>query len=295
MKRILIIGKNSYIGTSLEQWLKNFPKKYEIKSISLRDDSWEEEDFSVYDAVYHVSGIAHIKETEKIKDLYYRVNRDLTYEVAKKSKKEGVKQFIFLSTMSVYGLESGVINEDTPLRPKSDYGKSKLQAEELIKPLGDDDFKITIIRPPMVYGKGCKGNYPRLAKLAKMTPIFPYIDNKRSMIYIDSLSEFVRLLIDDSVSGLFLPQNKEYVNISEMVKLIAESHGKNLRLTKLFNWAIAIGLVLSETFRKVFGSLIYDKEMQGGPGILINKSDYLDYETFSFEESIRVTEYKEKF
>ncbi|MGB4351276.1 MAG: NAD-dependent epimerase/dehydratase family protein, partial [Tissierellaceae bacterium] len=218
MKSILITGKNSYIGSRFEEWLAKYPDKYKVDAISLRDESWKEKDFSEYDVIYHVAGIAHRKETKENRELYYAVNRDLAYEVAKKSKQDGIKQFIFLSTMSVYGLESGVIDEYTPLKPKSNYGKSKLQAEELIKPLEDDSFKIAILRPPMVYGKGCKGNYPRLAKLAKITPIFPDIDNKRSMIYIDNLSEFVRLLIDDYSSGLFLPQNSEYVKTSEMVR-----------------------------------------------------------------------------
>lgn len=166
MKSILITGKNSYIGSRFEEWLAKYPDKYKVDAISLRDESWKEKDFSEYDVVYHVAGIAHRKETKENRELYYAVNRDLAYEVAKKSKQDGIKQFIFLSTMSVYGLESGVIDEHTPLKPKSNYGKFKLQAEELIKPLEDDSFKIAILRPPMVYGKGCKGNYPRLVFLA---------------------------------------------------------------------------------------------------------------------------------
>ena len=279
MKRILITGKNSYIGSRFEEWLAKYPDKYEVDAISLRDESWKEKDFSEYDVVYHVAGIAHRKETKENRELYYAVNRDLAYEVAKKSKQDGIKQFIFLSTMSVYGLESGVIDEYTPLKPKSNYGKSKLQAEELIKPLEDDSFKIAILRPPMVYGKGCKGNYPRLANLAKITPIFPDIENKRSMIYIDNLSEFVRLLIDNSFGGLFLPQNKEYVKTSEMVKLIAEAHGKEIIMIKLFNPLLRILNV--SIVNKVFGDLTYNKDL----------SEYEDdYKVYDFKESVFITE-----
>lgn len=279
MKSILITGKNSYIGSRFEEWLAKYPDKYKVDAISLRDESWKEKDFSEYDVVYHVAGIAHRKETKENRELYYAVNRDLAYEVAKKSKQDGIKQFIFLSTMSVYGLESGVIDEYTPLKPKSNYGKSKLQAEELIKPLEDDSFKIAILRPPMVYGKGCKGNYPRLAKLAKITPIFPDIDNKRSMIYIDNLSEFVRLLIDNSSNGLFLPQNKEYVKTSEMVKLIAEAHGKEIIMIKLFNPLLRILNV--SIVNKVFGDLTYNKDL----------SEYEDdYKVYDFRESVFITE-----
>jgi UDP-glucose 4-epimerase len=259
MKKILITGKDSYIGTSFEKWVMKEPDNYRVDTVDMRDEKWNNKDFSEYDVVFHVAGIAHIKETKENKDLYYRINRDLAYETAKKAKSDGVKQFVFLSSMSVYGLKIGVINKDTPLNPKSNYGKSKLQAEELINSLMDDSFKAAILRPPMAYGKGCKGNYPRLASLAVKIPIFPDIDNKRSMIYIDNLCEFVKLLIDDCRGGLFFPQNKEYVNTSEMVKLIAESHGIKIKMTKLFNPLLR--LMKIHIVNKVFGDLVYNKNM----------------------------------
>jgi nucleoside-diphosphate-sugar epimerase len=259
MEKILITGSNSYIGTSLKKWLGSYPDKYFVDTISLRNDLWKEKDFSKYDVVLHVAGIAHIKETKDNANLYFRVNRDLAFETAKKAKSDGVKQFIFFSSMSVYGIERGVIDKNSPLNPKSSYGKSKLQAEELIKPLGDDGFKIAILRPPMIYGKDCKGNYPRLASVALKVPIFPDIENRRSMIYIDNLCELVRLLIDDHSSGVFTPQNKEYVRSSEMVKMIAETHGKKIKMTKLFNPLIR--LLKINVVNKVFGDLIYEKSV----------------------------------
>jgi len=282
MKKILITGANSYIGTNFEKWLSNYPDEYEVDTISLRDELWKEKDFLIYDVVYHVAGIAHRKETDENRDLYFEINRDLAYEVAKKSKQDGVKQFIFLSTMSVYGLETGIITRDTPHNPNNAYGKSKLEAEELIKKLEDESFKIAIIRPPMVYGKGCKGNYPRLARLAIKTPIFPDVDNKRSMIYIDNLSEFIRLLIDNYSSGLFLPQNNEYVNTSEMVKLIAEVNGKKIIMTKIFNPLLK--LLNVSTINKVFGDLVYEKDL----------SEYEnDYKIYEFKKSVFITENEE--
>lgn len=279
MKKILITGKNSYVGKSLEKWLTNYHDRYSIGSISLRDDSWKEIDFSNYDVVFHVAGIAHIKETKENADLYYKVNRDLAYEVAQKAKIEGVQKFIFLSSMSVFGIDSGIINKDTPLKPKGNYGKSKLQAEELLTSLEDDVFKVAILRPPMIYGKGCKGNYSRLANLAVKTPIFPNIHNKRSMIYIDNLCEFVRLLIDNSKSGLFHPQNIEYVCTSDMVEMIAKFHGTNIIMTKLFN--AFLRLIRINTVKKVFGDLVYDKQID----------DYKNrYTVYDFETSIRLTE-----
>ncbi|MBG9814571.1 NAD-dependent epimerase [Bacillus endophyticus] len=279
MKRILITGTSSYIGKNLEKWLQNYSDKYEIDCISLRETSWIDKDFSIYDVVIHTVGIAHRKETSENATLYYKVNRDLAFEVAKKAKVEGVKQFIFLSSMSVYGITNGVITKNSPTKPNTHYGKSKLEAEELLKSLQNENFKVSIIRPPMVYGKGCKGNYPKLAKLATKTPMFPSVKNKRSMIFIDNLCEFIKLLIDDCNSGLFFPQNEEYVNTSDMVKLIGEFNGKNVRLIMSFN-----SLYILRKFNmlnKVFGNLVYDKQM----------SEYKkNYQVYDFYKSIAKTE-----
>jgi len=279
MKKILITGKNSYIGTSLEDWLMREPDKYKVDTVDMKDGSWKDDDFSSYDVVFHVAGIAHIKETRDNQDLYYKVNRDLAYETAQKAKQDGVEQFIFLSSMSVYGIENGVIDKSTLLKPNSAYGKSKVEAEELINKLEDDSFIVSTLRPPMVYGKVCRGNYPRLVGLALKTPLFPKVDNKRSMIYIDNLTEFVKQLIDNRSGGLFFPQNTEYVNTGEMVRLIAEVHGKKIVMTKLFNPLLR--LLNVSTVNKVFGDLVYDMSM----------SEYEnDYRVCGFRDSIIKTE-----
>lgn len=119
MKKILITGKNSYIGESVENWLLKEPDKYKVDTVDMKDGSWKEKDFSEYDVVFHVAGIAHIKETSDNQELYYKVNRDLAYETAQKAKQGGIKQFVFLSSMSVYGVETGVINKNTPVCPNN--------------------------------------------------------------------------------------------------------------------------------------------------------------------------------
>ena len=258
------------------------PDKYKVDTVDMKDRSWKEKDFSSYDVVFHVAGIAHIKETSDNQNLYYKVNRDLAYETAQKAKQDGVEQFIFLSSMSVYGIEQGVIDKNTPLTPNSAYGKSKIEAEKLINKLQDDSFTVATLRPPMVYGNGCRGNYPRLVGLALKTPIFPKVDNKRSMIYIDNLSEFVKRLIDNRSGGLFFPQNADYVNTSEMVRIIAEVHGKRVVMTKLFNPLLR--LLNVSTVNKVFGDLVYDMSM----------SNYVsDYRVCGFRESVKKTEQRD--
>ena len=168
-----------------------------------------------------------------MKELYYKVNRDLAIEIAKKAKREGVKQFIFMSSIIVYGSsgrigERKIIDKDTKPSPVDFYGDSKLQAEKGLRALESDIFKVVILRPPMIYGKGSKGNYPKLSKAARVLPIFPDIDNERSMLHIDNLCEFIKLMIDNEESGVFFPQNKEYVKTSEMVKLIADVQGRKV-------------------------------------------------------------------
>lgn len=280
MKKILITGKDSYIGNSFKKWLRQWPDKYQVDEVDTKNDIWKEADFSSYDSILHVAGIAHRKETKENEQLYFKINRDLSVEVAKKAKREGVNHFIFLSTMSVYGLTTGIIDENTPLLPKTTYGKSKMEAEQGIRKLQNRNFKVAIVRPPMVYGQNSKGNYSKLSKLAKITPIFPDIENKRSMIYIDNLSEFIKDLVDNKKNRIYHPQNRDYVNTSRMVKEISEVHHKKIRLTKMFN---PVFKLLSDTglIKKVFGSLIYHKTI----------IDYIKFnqETI-FEKTIKLTE-----
>lgn len=278
-KKILITGKNSYVGNKLIEWLEKESGKYEVVKETVRDDKWKGIGFSKFDVVVHVAGIAHIKETEENKSLYYKINRDLAYEVAKKAKADGVKQFIFLSSMSVYGLDKGIIDKATPLNPTTAYGKSKVEAEKLINEIRDDSFSVAILRPPMIYGKACKGNYSKLAKLALKTPLFPKVDNKRSMIYVDNLSEFIKQLIDTQKQGLYFPQNTEYINTSDMVKLITEIHGKKLLMPKLFN-PLLKSLNLS-IINKLFGNLVIDKKLS---------HNLKDYNISNFEETILLSE-----
>ena len=283
MKKILITGKDSYIGTSLEKWLSQWPDKYTVDTVDMTSASWKEKDFSKYDVVFHVAGIAHVSSDPKLKNLYYKVNRDLTIATARKAKNEGVQQFIFMSSIIVYGdsPSNGVIDRNTVPKPSNFYGDSKLQAEEGIKPLENESFKIVILRPPMIYGKGSKGNYPRLAKLARKVPVFPDIDNQRSMLHIDNLCEFIKLMIDNKESGLFFPQNKEYVKTSEMVRLIADVHGKKIRLMKVFNPFIKLMYRIG-TVNKVFGNMVYDKSM--------SEYDKGNYQLKDLRESILRTE-----
>lgn len=269
MKRILITGANSYVGTSFERWMKQWYDTYIIDTIDMIDHTWKTRDFSMYDVVFHVAGIAHVdikNVSDETKELYYKVNRDLTIDTALKAKNDGVKQFIFMSSIIVYGDSNSigkerVITKDTIPSPSNFYGDSKLQAERGILPLQSNDFKVIAIRPPMIYGKNSKGNYQKLVKYAKRFPVFPDVYNQRSMLYIDNLCEFVRLLINNEERGIFCPQNSEYVKTSEMVKYISEANEKKIILTKLFNPFLFIASKNINIINKVFGNLVYDQHM----------------------------------
>lgn len=256
MKRILITGAGSYIGGSLLHYLQQWPDDYHVKAVTMQDRAWKNEDFSQYDVVFHAAGIAHRKETADNAHLYYEVNRDLAIAVAEKAKKQGVRQFVFLSSISIYGLDTGIITPETIPAPVTHYGRSKLEAEELLKKLADSSFKLTIIRPPMVYGRNCKGNFQKLVRLVENCPIFPKCDNQRSMLFIDNLCEFARGCIDNNLAGIFCPQNKEYVSTDELIDLIAKEKDKKVIISELLGLIIKPFTYRIRPLRKAFGSLI---------------------------------------
>ena len=291
--RVLIAGQNSYIGTSFENWIQENCPEISVDTVDMRGDGWKQESFAGYDAVFHVAGLAHAdvgKVTEEQKQFYYKINTELTVECAKKAKADGVKQFLFMSSMIVYGESGGIgtskmITKETALAPANFYGDSKVKAEEGLRELEEENFKIVILRPPMIYGKGSKGNYPLLAKMAKKLPFFPKEGNERSMLYIGNLCKFVSLMILNEENGIFYPQNTEYVCTSDMVQIIAEEVGKKIHLTAVFHpFLLLLGKLGGKPgglVNKAFGNMTYEKSM----------SEYKEeYRIYDFEESVRLTE-----
>ena len=292
MKRVLITGANSFIGTSFENYLnEKYAEEYQVDTVDMIDGSWRQKSFSDYDAIFHVAGIAHSdsgKISAEKEKLYRSVNTDLTIETAKKAKADGAKQFIFMSSAIVYG-NSGrigkkkIITRETPTNPANCYGDSKVQAELGILPLQDESFKVCVLRPPMIYGKGCKGNFSRLERIADKFKFFPYVKNERSMLYVGNLTEFVRLMIDNEEQGVFWPQNAEYSNTSELVKMIGAAKGKKIHLVKGFGWLFRIMGLFIKLANKVFGNLVYDKDL----------SQYkIEYRKLGIKESIEAMERK---
>ncbi len=294
MKKVLITGANSYIGTSFKMYVsKNHADQLSVDTIDMIDGSWRKADFSNYDIVYHVAGIAHAdvgNVTDEVKQKYYRINTNLAIEACKKAKNESVKQFVFMSSAIIYGDSApyGVtkrITKDTEPKPANFYGDSKWQADKGVRELEDVNFTVTVLRTPMIYGKGSKGNYPALAKMAKKLPIFPDVQNERSMLYIENLCEFLSQVMIRGCGGIFWPQNAEYSRTSEIVKLIAEASGHKIVVSKAFNWTVGLASHVPGKIcglaNKAFGNLSYDQSL----------SNYdFKYKIVALKESIERTE-----
>lgn len=294
MKKVLITGANSYIGVSFEKYVKeHYSSELSIDTVDMIDGSWRQKDFSPYDIVYHVAGIAHAdvgNVSDEVKAKYYAINTDLAIETAKKAKAEGVKQFVFMSSAIVYGDSAGYgkqkrITKDTEPSPANFYGDSKWQADKGVRELESEFFTVTVLRPPMIYGKGSKGNYPTLASMAKKLLIFPDVQNERSMLYIENLCEFLAQVIIRGEGGIFWPQNAEYTRTSEMVRMIAEVSGHKIGVSKAWNWLVSLASHIpgkpAGLANKAFGNLSYDQSM--------SEYDFM-YRAVGLRESIERTE-----
>lgn len=285
-KKVLITGAGSYIGESFETYAReHYADNFEIDTLDMMDKGWREKDFHGYDIVYHVAGIAHAdvgNVSEETKQKYYAVNTDLAIETAEKAKEAGVKLFVFMSSMIVYGESAPygkqkMITAETKPQPANFYGDSKWQADKGVRALADVDFKVAVLRPPMIYGKGSKGNYPTLAKMAKKLPVFPDVENQRSMLYIENLCEFLcQIFFVDAEAyseqgNLFFPQNAEYTKTSEMVRLIAETAGHRIVMSRVLAPMVFLaGKMPGKVKRlvdKAFGSNCYAQSLSYYDGI----------------------------
>lgn len=261
-KKVLIVGRGSYIGESFK---KRCLSDYDISSV----DSFHDlcvSDFKGFDAVFHVAGIAHIKKTRRNQPLFFRINRDFAIQSAKMAKEAGVKQFLFMSSESVYGIDTPiwkttVITKETPENPIDAYGESKLEAEREIEKMASSSFRVVILRAPMVYGPGCKGNYPKLEKLSLLLPFIPKLPNRNSMLSIDNLVSHVKDYIDSETLGLFFPRDESYFCTYLKMEEFRRAKGKKVRLTVLFNPLIRFFSIFIPKLRKMFGNRIYSENL----------------------------------
>ena len=282
--KILIIGKNSYIGNHIDEWLSKHG--HQVTQLDVLTDEWKTFDYSPYDTIVHVAGIVHQPNCQDW-GLYKRVNTDMPIQIATMAKKVGVKQYVFFSTMGVYGvgkrLKPTVVDEKTLLAPVGMYGKSKLMAEEGLRELQDEAFKVAFVRPPSVYGKGCRGGYiTGFTSIARRLPVIPcaYENVKQSFIYIDNLSELVRLVIEKNKAGVFCPQDDKSVSANELLRTITDGIGRKYRSSWLLGFGVRL-LHFIPLVNKAYGGVEYSKTLSDIEG--------MDYVVVPFEEGMRRT------
>ena len=278
--KILITGKTGYIANHLSGLLKS-NKTDEVKKISVRGDDWLKEDFSEFDTIVHLAGIAHHKRGAFTSGEYHRVNCDLALSVAKKAKEEGAKHFVFFSTMAVYGLEGKVnepcvIDEKSPIGPKTAYAKSKLKGEEGLRSLEDSRFKVSILRPPMVYGPDSPGNFTLLRNLAEHFFIFPNIENQRSAIYVKNLCRYIEGIIRLGEGGIYYPQDPDYFNTLSVIRMIRSLKGKKTCTSGILGGIVSLRGGVTESAEKAFGNLTYSRTLSDQDRIM--KNDWLTTE-----------------
>ena len=275
MRKIIVVGSSGYIGSRFCSYVKD---KLEVEAVPSRGNVWRYADFQRADSVLFAAGLAHQKQTEKNRSEYFQVNTDLALEVAKYAKASGVRQYIYLSSVSVYGKMIGVVKagERPTLRKGDAYGESKLLAERGLQTLEDDTFRVLIIRPPMVYGLGCKGNFDKLQKIVKVVPLFPVVQNQRSMIYIDNLCEFILQGVNTGLCGMYIPQDANYVNTTDMARLIAHNCNITFRASRLLGIAVRFLLPFSNMAQKAFGTLIFQGTETSG----------MQYQVVEFDQAI---------
>lgn len=284
MLKILIVGKDSYIGNHIDRWLSECGCN--VSQLDVLTDEWKTYNYNGYDSIVHVAGIVHRPECNDW-ELYKRVNTDMPTAIAQKAKSCGVRQYIYISTMGVYGvnkkLTPNIINANTPLMPDDMYSRSKLMAEEGLMKLQDDSFNVVCVRPPSVYGKDCRGGYiSGFASIVKLLPVIPlaYEDVKQSFIYIDNLSELVRQAIVNNLHGVYCPQDEKSVNANTLMKAIAEGMGKKRWISRILGWGVRLMSFLP-LVQKAYGGVEYSKSLSDIEGI--------DYVVVPFEEGIRRT------
>jgi len=256
MKKILITGSNGFLGG----YFKNkYSNNYNIKTFSFLKNDFGSLHVENIEVIIHLSALVHQMDGAS-KEEYDRVNVFQTLDLAKKAKASGIKHFIFMSTIAVYGVETGVINENTNCSPITDYGKSKLKAEIELQKLEDDYFIVSIIRPPIVNGYDAPGNMKSLINLVQKVPVLPFgnIQNRRSMIYVGNLCFFMDAIIEKGLSGIFLVADERAVSTTELIELIAQALGKRVYLVRVPFFEGLLKLVKPSFHKRLFGSLEVD-------------------------------------
>jgi len=278
MNSILITGSSGFVGS---YFINKYKDKYEIKTFSFLKDEIKTLDCSDVDIVFHLSALVH-QMGGAIKEEYEKVNVTQTLELATKAKAFGVKHFVFMSTVKVYGEETeSTYTENSTCTPEDEYGKSKLKAENELLKLEDENFTVSIVRTPIVYGYGVKANIKSLVSLVKKVPLLPFggIQNKRSMVYIGNLCHLVDVVIEKQKSGIFLASDDKPLSTTKLCELISKSLNKKVYLIKIPFFESLLKIVKPSFHKRLYGSLEVDNTL--------TKKNLKLSNPFSVEEGIK--------
>ncbi len=278
--KILLTGASGFIAS---HFIHDAIEE-EIIPVSLRNTLPNDLDLKSYDAIIHLAALVHQMHGAK-EEKYYTINHDLTLSLAQKAKKDGVKHFIFMSTIKVYGEETTKIplNEESPCHPNDPYGESKLAAEKGLLAMASEDFTVSIIRIPLVYGEGVKANMLNLIKLCDILPLLPFggIDNRRSMVYVKNVTAFINTLLDQRASGVFIVSDSKPVSTTQLVQIMYTAlNKKGILLTLPKVLVNLIRRLKPSLHQRLFGSLEID------PSASFEKLKFIP--PYTTEEGIKV-------
>ena len=216
-----------------------------------------ENDFNGYDVIINFAAIVH---QPKVNDesLYKKVNTELPIYLAKQAKKGGVKHFVQMSTIAVYGNVS-LIDESTSELPINMYEISKLAADQALLLMQDEVFKVSIVRPPMVYGGGiAPGNMLKLIQFAQKGIPLPFkgVRNERDFIHVQNLVYALNIIVENKIIGIVIPTDKKSVSTEKIIDLVKRNSSKTVRnifIPKLIR--VLIKKFVPTIHKKLFGDL----------------------------------------
>ncbi len=250
--KLALTGSAGFIGTNFRLYNDN---RFEILPIS-DINNIKETNLEGTDTIVHLAGLTNLK-TNTSAASFLKVNFELTCKLASVAKKAKVKQFVFLSTTKVYASSSKEkITETSSCNPLEAYGKSKLLAEKYLSSIETPDFKIGIIRSPIVYGPGVKGKIFNLIKFSDTFFPLPFknINAKFSAVFVDNLIALVNKVIVNEERGVFLAADQRPISLLKLSKFMRLCLG---RKDKFFALPSFIYVLIKNINENIFNRLLY--------------------------------------
>lgn len=288
--KILLTGATGFVGGHI---LKHLYKEHEIACLgrqkptewnglflqaSFESTDLSSLDLSGFDVVIHSAARAHVMndESDKPLDEYRKVNTAATFNLAQRAASQGVKRFIFISSVKVNGesTDTRAFCADDAANPLDDYGVSKAEAEAQLTALAESSgMDIVIIRPPLVYGPGVKANFASLFKLAGKgvpLPLGGFNQNRRSMVSIYNLVDLIEKCLADprAANQIFLVSDGADISTCELVKRLAEAQGKS-------SWMIPIPLKAFQVVGQLTGKSAVIDRLAGSLQVDIQKNQLM--------------------